>query len=79
MYYSVHRNFFTKAKQLRQRNEQLLTHKTEHAQSSLEQVANTADTHSSTDEEEDADFDEFLSWRAKISTYNCFVSPLFYI
>ena len=62
-YFFSRSDCFTKAEQLRQRHEQLLAHRTE----STSEHMTEADLHSSTEEEDEEDFDEFLNWRAKIS------------
>lgn len=60
------RHCFTKAEQLRQRHEEVLTNRAvQDAQNS--DHGNKMNTESNSNEEDETDFDEFLNWRAKIS------------
>ncbi len=65
---SVCRHCFTKAEDLRQQHEKLLVSRAQQqTQNSTADHDKMSTESQSSGEEEEADFDEFLNWRAKMS------------
>ena len=64
-----HRSWFTKAEQLRQRQEELITNRAQIIKSNQEESnkREQASIESDNSDDEELDFDALLNWRAKVS------------
>ena len=70
MYYChYHRSWFTKAEQLRQRQEELITNRAQIIKSNQQESnkQEQASIESDNSDDEELDFDALLNWRAKVS------------